>query len=78
MAATARKTKKKARCMIDGCTNPEARRGLCEGCYRSAYRKIKTGDTSWPQLERDGMARPLAQGGTAFHRKFASKELATK
>jgi hypothetical protein len=73
MASKTPKGTKKTACMIEGCGNPEARRGLCEGCYRSAYRKIKEGKTTWPQLEKDGLAKPLAHTGTAFHRQFSRR-----
>lgn len=47
-----------------GCLNPAHKgkpshsHGLCINCYQIACRLIKTGKTSWKQLEAAGKARP--------------------
>ena len=75
MAVTSRKRTKKARCMIPGCENPEARRGLCEGCYRAARRKILDphAPTTWAKLESAGLAKPLRPRGTPFKAEYQKR-----
>jgi len=45
-------------CMSHGCTGRVAARCLCNDCYSTARYLIRSGKTSWDQLEAFGLAGP--------------------
>jgi hypothetical protein len=50
------KTPSKTTCLIRGCQNPVQGRGLCKACHSSAAHLIRTGTTTWEELEELGLA----------------------
>jgi hypothetical protein len=40
-----------------------ASRGLCQRCYSLAYQRVRSGKTTWPELEASGLALPLSSHG---------------
>lgn len=61
-----RQRTKPEKCCISGCTRPAKRRGLCDSCYTLAYRALRAGRATWSDLERDGLAKPLAASQSPF------------
>lgn len=59
-------------CVVPGCIAQRRSRGLCDLCYKMAFRAIKEGITSWARLEAEGKClRPLAiRGRPVGGRKF--------
>jgi len=50
---------KKIKCCVPECSGDRiAGRGLCAGCYTTARYLIRSGRTSWEQLEALGLATP--------------------
>lgn len=48
-------------------------RGLCDGCYREAAKRVKAGEITWEELERRGLAASRGNGSkTAIAKKIAS------
>jgi hypothetical protein len=65
--------KDKLVCMTEGCSNSARARGLCMKCYMAAHFRVKSGETSWSQLEALGMcktayASPRGPFATQFQR----------
>lgn len=58
--AKARKPKA-GKCVVPECDGNARARGLCWGCYQAAYRLVRNGDTSWPALEKRGLAGSIRQ-----------------
>lgn len=57
MVAPAKTTKPKTKkCRIDGCNGIAKWRGLCVRCYRSAWRLVSAGSTTWDDLVKRGLA----------------------
>lgn len=50
------------RCLRPGCPRKLYSRGLCAACYQSAHDLVRTGRTTWKQLEATGRARRPATG----------------
>ena len=48
-------------CMIPDCERKVLRRGLCAGCYSSASRRVRKGETSWDELIEWGLAGRMLQ-----------------
>lgn len=46
---------------LRGCAKPATRRGLCRGCYQSAWSLVRAGRTTWANLERTGKALPAGK-----------------
>lgn len=44
-------------CMVKACNGIPIVRGLCHQCYTRASRLVSMGKTTWPELERLGLAR---------------------
>ena len=68
---------RKKTCLIDGCKREAKLRGLCVGCYRTAWRHIKNseGKVTWTDLERKGLAeKPSTKRQTAMLRKLAASK----
>lgn len=53
-------------CMVPGCDRPAKVRGLCQKCHASAVYAIKTGKTTWLNLERAGLCKPVSRGRSNF------------
>lgn len=51
----------KEECLVKNCDNLEVARGLCSKHYQKYVYRIKTGKTSWEELESRGLIKP-AQG----------------
>lgn len=50
-------------------------RGLCNACYVEAKRRVESGETTWEELEKAGLARPTSgnrSSKTAIAKKIAS------
>lgn len=43
------------KCKVRGCKNDSRARGLCVSCYGSANRMVHLGETSWEEMEQQGM-----------------------
>jgi len=43
-------------CLIKNCNRIAARRGLCNACYQTFYKRIRAGETTWAKLEKRGLA----------------------
>jgi hypothetical protein len=54
------------------CKGKHRARGLCEPCYQSAKFKVASGETTWPELESQGLAQPTTKRSTAFSKAFRS------
>jgi hypothetical protein len=50
--------KEKKVCLSKGCEKKAKTRGLCPSCYNSANHIVKSGETSWDQLEEMGLSLP--------------------
>jgi len=50
-------------CVYDGCNNTVIARGLCRNHYQSARQMVREGKTTWADLEKAGVARPLRRDG---------------
>lgn len=59
MAISARK---KARCIVKGCSKEVASRGLCAACRSAAARMIENGETTEEELIERGLMLPNRQG----------------
>ncbi len=55
---------------VAGCGRAARTRGLCALCYQRAGRAVRRGETTWPQLEAEGRARPPAPPGEAWRKGF--------
>jgi len=44
-------------CMIPNCIELIHSRGLCVNCYMTAYRLIRSGQTTWKKLEEAGKVK---------------------
>lgn len=51
--------KRKQKCIIEGCNEKANGRGLCSKDAAMAYGYVKQGKTTWEQLEKMGLAKPL-------------------
>ena len=49
-------------CLTPTCSRPSRTRGLCISCYVAASRLIKSGETTWSELESLGMAKAAGEG----------------
>lgn len=45
-------------CVRPGCDRTHYARGLCYNCYMTALRLVKTGKTTWVELQDNGKCRP--------------------
>jgi hypothetical protein len=72
--STARKDREMGMCLV-GCGKQECSRGLCITCYQSAVREVKSGNTTWEELEREGLANPSKKPRkeNAFYKKLSEK-----
>jgi len=43
-------------CLIKNCNREAARRGLCNACYQTLYKSVRSGATTWAKLEKRGLA----------------------
>jgi len=59
----------KARPKCLHCKHPARRRGLCESCYRAAWRTVRAKRSTWKKLEAGGLVLP-AREPSGFHRAF--------
>lgn len=58
-------------CMIEGCGNRAAIRGLCRSCHNRATALVKDGETTWEELEKMGLIAPSQRKRTsAFSAMF--------
>jgi hypothetical protein len=46
-----------------------ASRGLCQRCYSQAYQRVRSGKTTWSELEASGLALPLSPHGELRRRR---------
>lgn len=64
--------KTKTKCVVRGCgKEASGSRGMCQACYMAAWRRVNDGETSWPELEKKGLAkprRPTREKRSAFSR----------
>jgi len=60
---------KKEKCLIEGCNNIEASRGVCTSHYYIMGRAIKRGNHSWEEFEEYEMSRPKG------HRNWKNQKL---
>jgi hypothetical protein len=61
------------RCLITNCVRFPFSRGLCSACYTAARVAVKSGKTTWLDLETRGLAKVKAKRGRkhgAFVRAF--------
>lgn len=71
----ARKLKRNtARCLSPGCEKKALHRGLCDGCYQAASRKVRAKFVTWAELEKVKLALPdvgrsLSPFMKAYHAK---------
>jgi hypothetical protein len=49
---------KALKCMVPGCGEDAALRGMCKRCYRAAGRLVRRKKTTWGALEKAGHCRP--------------------
>lgn len=45
------------RCVIKGCGQPVAYKGLCRACYKAAKTLVTKGGVTWDELGRKGLAK---------------------
>ncbi len=50
-------------CILKTCSRPRKTRGLCNACNASAKKAIAAGETTWGELEAEGMATPARPRG---------------
>lgn len=65
-------------CCIEGCVRPVTRRGLCQSCYQLLWRDVHKGKTTWSQLEKQGLAKPLRSESTPLRRAQAKAKSKAK
>jgi len=63
-----------AKCLTHGCQRKACGRGLCKACHQAATSLIKTGDTSWEELENFGLAQQ--KGAGLFMQAYLKKKKA--
>ena len=51
------------RCLAPKCTSPVLSRGLCSACYQNARERVLSGEITWAELERRGLAAPPSNAG---------------
>lgn len=56
------------KCRTKGCSDLPKCRGLCNGCYTRFFNAVKNGETTWEELEANGLVR----------RKFPPRSPASK
>lgn len=65
-------------CLIEGCNSKAKSRGLCVACYQTARQSVRTGKTTWADLEKVGLAKPSTRkhnGVSAFAAAFERVKL---
>lgn len=61
-AAAKGNPQEKEACILDGCSNPQYCRGLCNPCYYAAWIARKNGTESEEDLVKRGLLLPSAMG----------------
>lgn len=51
-------------------SKPSSNRGVCDACYHRHGAAIRAGQTTWQQLEADGLSRQAGPTGQAWMRGF--------
>lgn len=54
------------KCLIPTCANLERVRGLCDACLTNAYKSIRRGEVTDPELVRAGLLLPKNPFRTAL------------
>lgn len=70
-----------AKCITNRRHGEAVARGLCQGCYASAWRRIREGETTWERLVASGLALAVTirrTKRTEFNRKFDRDKSAAK
>lgn len=57
------------KCIINGCSRPAGRRGLCLICYSVAKRKVENNETTWDALVEVGLAQE-SPDSSPFEKEF--------
>ena len=70
------------KCIVCGASSKRYYRGMCSRCYQSAQHAVKTGKTTWEEIEVLGLSEPaisafgIRGGRSAFAKKFDERAAA--
>lgn len=48
-------------CLVPDCDNDARCRGVCDGCYQSAWKMVRMGEITFEELEAQGLIKPAYQ-----------------
>lgn len=67
------KTKKREKCGAKGCKRLRQTRGLCNICCASARSLVFNGKTTWNELEKSGLCKPIIKKLSPFQMEYNKK-----
>lgn len=62
------------KCMIEGCTRPMARRGLCLPCYATAKKIVDTNGVTWDRMIELGLCEADKDPFTSAYERATKEE----